>query len=46
MLIESGHAKTAKAYILYRHERAKLRKKRDSIPEDAIELVIRNKKKI
>lgn len=27
VLIEEGHAKTAKAYILYRHEREKLRKK-------------------
>lgn len=43
MLIESGHAKTAKAYILYRHERAKLRKKRDSIPEDAKELFEKSK---
>lgn len=29
ILIENGHAKTAKAYILYRDERARLRKQRE-----------------
>ncbi len=32
-LIESGHAKTAKAYILYRQERAKLRKEKQLVLE-------------
>lgn len=31
VLIESGHARTAKAYILYRAERARVREKKDSI---------------
>ena len=30
MLIENGHARVAKAYILYRDERARLRKQRES----------------
>jgi uridine kinase len=30
VLIKSGHARTAKAYILYRHERAKLRSEREA----------------
>jgi uridine kinase len=29
ILIENGHAKTAKAYILYRNERARMRKQRE-----------------
>jgi uridine kinase len=31
MLIENGHARVAKAYILYRDERARLRQQRDAI---------------
>jgi uridine kinase len=30
VLIKDGHARTAKAYILYRHERAKLRSQREA----------------
>jgi uridine kinase len=30
VLIKTGHARTAKAYILYRHERAKLRSQREA----------------
>jgi anaerobic ribonucleoside-triphosphate reductase len=33
VLIEKGHAKTAKAFILYRHERAKRRGQRKTTPE-------------
>ena len=43
-LIESGHAKTAKAYILYRSERSKLREKRKQVPEKVKKLVEESKK--
>ncbi len=33
VLIESGHARTAKAFILYRAERARVREKKDAIIE-------------
>ncbi len=33
VLIESGHARTAKAFIIYRAERARIREKKDSIIE-------------
>lgn len=38
-LIEDGHAKTAKAYILYRNERSKLRSLRESVPLRVKDLV-------
>src|SRR5438445_10871019 len=40
VLIEGGHAKTAKAYILYRQKRAELRKYRDliGVKEDGLKL--------
>ncbi|MBI5208075.1 MAG: anaerobic ribonucleoside-triphosphate reductase [Candidatus Firestonebacteria bacterium] len=34
VLIETGHAKTAKAYILYREKRTKIRKFREGIPKE------------
>jgi len=38
VLIKTGHAKTAKAYILYRQKRANIRKVREGIkPEDLVE---------
>jgi len=38
VLIKTGHAKTAKAYILYREKRANIRKVREGIkPEDFVE---------
>jgi len=38
VLIKTGHAKTAKAYILYRQKRAKVRKIKEGIkPDDLIE---------
>jgi anaerobic ribonucleoside-triphosphate reductase len=33
VLIANGHARTAKAYIVYRHERAKMRARRRRDPE-------------
>lgn len=33
VLVEEGHAKTARAYIIYRHERAKARQSREKIVE-------------
>jgi len=38
MLIESGHAKTAKAYILYREQHNQLRKSKELI-KDSIDLM-------
>lgn len=43
-LILLDYPKTAKAYILYRHERARLRDRRGLIPERVRELVTENKK--
>lgn len=43
-LIEEGHAKTAKSYILYRNERSKLRGKRKEVPEKLKMLVEESKK--
>ncbi|HQT44675.1 MAG TPA: ATP cone domain-containing protein [Candidatus Micrarchaeota archaeon] len=39
VLIEQGHASTAKAYILYRQERSNLREKKKEIPENVRKLV-------
>ncbi|HLD77543.1 MAG TPA: ATP cone domain-containing protein, partial [archaeon] len=44
ILIEEGHAKTAKAYILYRNERAKVREKQRQVPEHVRKLVAESKK--
>ncbi len=44
ILIEEGHAKTAKAYILYRNERAKVREKQRQVPEHVRALVADSKK--
>ncbi|MBI4896511.1 MAG: ribonucleoside-triphosphate reductase [Candidatus Aenigmarchaeota archaeon] len=44
VLIEEGHAKTAKAYILYRQERAKIREKEKVIPEHVKQLAQESKK--
>lgn len=43
-LILSDFSKTAKAYILYREERARLRELRRQIPENVKELAIQSKK--
>jgi ribonucleoside-diphosphate reductase alpha chain len=42
VLIEEGHAKTAKAYILYRNERAKLRELRKTVPQKIKDLVAKS----
>lgn len=39
ILIEEGHARTAKAYILYRNERAKVRERQALVPEHVRRLV-------
>lgn len=39
ILIERGHTKTARAYIIYRHERARLRKGRDERRVEAVDNV-------
>ncbi|HLD19088.1 MAG TPA: ATP cone domain-containing protein [Candidatus Nanoarchaeia archaeon] len=44
VLIETGHAKTAKAYILYRNERAQIRTKTSAVPEHVKYLVRESKK--
>ncbi len=44
VLIETGHAKTAKAYILYRNERAHVRTKTSVVPEHVKYLVRESKK--
>ncbi|TAL58004.1 MAG: ribonucleoside-triphosphate reductase [Nanoarchaeota archaeon] len=44
VLIEEGHAKTAKAYILYRNERNKVREKVREVPEHVKYLVRESKK--
>ncbi len=44
VLIENGHAKTAKHYILYRNERARLRERAKLVPEDVRQLVTESKK--
>ncbi len=44
VLIEEDHAQTAKAYIIYRNERSKLREKRKKIPEKVTDLVKESKK--
>ncbi len=44
VLIETGHAKTAKAYILYRNERQKVRLKTHDVPEHVKYLVHESKK--
>ena len=44
VLIKTGHAKTAKAYILYRQKRANIRKVREGIKPE--ELVEREKERI
>jgi anaerobic ribonucleoside-triphosphate reductase len=43
VLIENGHAKTAKAYILYREQHAKLRQTK-ALLSDAVNMVISSKK--
>ena len=43
-LIEEGEAKIAKAYILYRNERAKLRELKKSIPEHVRQIAAESKK--
>ncbi len=45
ILIKTGHAKTAKSYILYRQKRADMRKIRQGVkPEDLTEREIERKK--
>lgn len=44
VLIEHGHAKTAKHYILYRQERARIRERAKLVPEHVRELVRESKK--
>ncbi|MBM3229649.1 ribonucleoside-triphosphate reductase [Candidatus Parvarchaeota archaeon] len=44
VLIETGHAATAKAYILYRQERTKIRAQSRQIPEHVRNLVEQSKK--
>jgi ribonucleoside-diphosphate reductase alpha chain len=44
VLIEEGHAQTAKAYILYRNERAKLRDLRKTVPDKVKDLVTKSAK--
>src|SRR3989344_7559222 len=44
VLIEAGHAKTAKAYILYRNQRAAVREKTSAVPDHVRELVHESKK--
>lgn len=44
VLIKNGHAKTAKAYILYRQERTRIRERRRMVPERVKELVRESKK--
>lgn len=43
-LIEEGHAATAKAYILYRNDRARMRENTKNVPTDVKELVDASKK--
>lgn len=44
ILIQNGHAKTAKTYILYRSERARVREQRKQIPEEVKQLVKESKR--
>jgi len=44
VLIKNDHAKTAKAYILYRQERTRIRERRRMVPERVKELVRESKK--
>ncbi len=43
MLIKTGHAKTAKAFIIYRNERSKMREEEGEVPEKVKQLVTQSK---
>ncbi len=43
VLIKTGHAKTAKAYILYREKRARIRKMREGVMPEGLEQIANNR---